>query len=580
MSPRTAEVILPTSSKMLPTSSTANFLDMSLCGERSPRIGIASQREVYSYEPIRDAGEIQLLSLRPGRPGDMIHADIETVRIRGPRGYDAISYTWADEDGDATKCCNLMIGDDGLLLPITSNCDAVLRRVRKYTDTVWIDAVCINQEDIRERGKQVDLMPHIYMGASRTFAYVGEASNDSDTVLRNLARGIWTPPYLLESFFRRPYFSRVWVVQEVALSSRIIMICGDTAVNWTGFMQNGHLRRIYTRSYYETFPTLFHTDRRHSFRSATVEDALLLGRRCNASDPRDRVFGLMGLAFANERLSADYSMSTAEVYTKMAMYYYKAGIWELDTILGNLCYRNSESRAQVPNLPTWVPDWNQCGPTLLERDPGARRFFEDQDAIFRDNDDTGLYLRGLIVGNLLGILDSLAENKSIVAMYVYWSKSRDPFGRQIPSYRDKSIYVFSTGLGRLAEVDVNVGWRRHRQKLARALSTERFSWIQHIRAFLVARVDDEKSAQTYPSAQWKGADQENLGATASDVPHDFEFVGHVLLWVDVRLDETASEDPLLYAMSTGRTPVRQNERLGQERRDTLYTGGPCTIRIV
>lgn len=46
-------------------------------------------------------------------------------------------------------------------------------------------------------------MPNIYMGASRTFAYLGESSGESDTVLRNLARGIWTPPHLLESFFRR-----------------------------------------------------------------------------------------------------------------------------------------------------------------------------------------------------------------------------------------------------------------------------------------------------------------------------------------------------------------------------------------
>ena len=179
-----------------------------------------------------------MLNLRPGKPGVIIKADIETVRIRVPRSYDAISYTWADESGDDTKCCCLSIGPHGLLLPITRNCDAVLRRVRKYTNRVWIDAVCINQDDIQERGKQVDLMPKVYLGASRTLAYVGEASDDSDTVLRNLAAGVWTSPYLLSLFFARQYFSRVWVVQEVALSTRIIMMCGDTAVKWTGFMQN------------------------------------------------------------------------------------------------------------------------------------------------------------------------------------------------------------------------------------------------------------------------------------------------------------------------------------------------------
>lgn len=168
----------------------------------------------YEYEPIREADEIRLLCLRHGTLGGIITGDLETVRIQESRYYDAISYTWADEHGDTTKCCSLRIGSSDALLPITRSCDSVLRQVRKHTSRVWIDAVCINQDDIQERGQQVDLMPLIYKGASRTFAYVGETANDSDIVLRNLSEGVWTPPYLLDSFFARPYFWRVWVVQD------------------------------------------------------------------------------------------------------------------------------------------------------------------------------------------------------------------------------------------------------------------------------------------------------------------------------------------------------------------------------
>lgn len=76
--------------------------------------------------------------------------------------------------------------------------------MRKHTGLIWIDAVCIDQENVRERNHQVDLMSMIYKGASRTVAYVGEASEDSGLVLRNLSKGLWTPPFLLDSFFARP----------------------------------------------------------------------------------------------------------------------------------------------------------------------------------------------------------------------------------------------------------------------------------------------------------------------------------------------------------------------------------------
>lgn len=425
----------------MPTSATSrSFKKLRWADQRSPCDQNVGQRGLlYKHKTIREADEIRLLNLRGGKPGDIIKADLETVNVRERRDhdYDAVSYTWADENGDATKCCSLEIGPNGLVLPITRNCESVLRRVQKYTNRVWIDAVCINQDDIQERGKQVDLMPTIYMGASRTFAYVGDASDDSDSVLKNLASGTWTPPHLLASFFGRPYFSRVWVVQEIALSKRITMMCGDAAVKWTDSMDGEHLRRIYTASYYETFPTLFQLDRRHLTRSATVLDALLLGRNCKASDPRDKVFGLMGLVSAKDRLPANYSMSTAEVYTQVAIYLQKVQRLGMDVILGNLCHRSDKARTQTQNLPTWVPDWNQPGPTFLQRVPQALGFLTVQDPF---SDKTGLFLRGRI----LGTVKALRENNSIIKMVIHLSNSRSRASRELPStYSDKDVYAFS-----------------------------------------------------------------------------------------------------------------------------------------
>lgn len=430
----------------MPTSAAPNLLKtLSLSGKRSRHGGTVDQPALYKYEPIREGDDFRLLNLRRGKPGDVIRADLRTLPFHSRRAYSAVSYTWADENGDTTKCCNLEIGPRRLLLPITRNCDSVLRRVREYAKWVWIDAVCIDQDNVRERSRQVDMMALVYKCASRTFAYIGEASDGSDLVLRNLSDGVWTPPHLLGPFFARSYFSRVWVVQEVALSRNVIMICGDTAVPWT--LKEG-LRQIYTSSYYDTFPTLFHIERIHQLQLATILEALLMGRSCHASDPRDKVFGLLGLVDVLRRPSANYSMSTAELYTKITTDLYEPYLRELDVILGNLCHRSDEARQQTKNLPSWVPDWNQCEPTLLQRVPHARKFLASQDPIFEYKNETGLFLRGII----LGTLDTLKENTNISIIDIHLSNSRSRSVATLPPvYRGRALETQRTEADRLLQ---------------------------------------------------------------------------------------------------------------------------------
>lgn len=527
---------------------------------------------VYKYEPLREADEIRLLHLRRGKSGDIFRADLKTVRIRGSHDYDAISYTWADENGDTTKCCSLKIGSPGALLPITRSCDSVLRQVHKRTSWIWIDAVCVNQEDVEERGKQVDLMPLIYKGASRTFACVGEASEDSGLVLRNLAEGIWTPPCLLNTFFARPYFSRVWVVQEVALSKRVIMICGDTAVQWTQCATQEFLQQIYTSGYCETFPTILRLDKRHFTGSATLLDALLLGRSCKASDPRDKVFGLLGLVSATDRPPANYSMSIAEAYTQIAMYLLKDQNLGLDLIFGNLCHRNYGARAQTKHLPSWVPDWSQSGPTLSQRAPQVLRFLRDQDPIFEYNDASGLFLEGHIVGTL----KTLEKHADIIHMFMHLSNSRSQTSQKLPpAYRDRRVYVFSP-MAQDQFLSLQSSLVEDPDSMPR---TKHYAeW-----AFLFARPTGSKSAGTDLSKRQECDSQgmlEELGGTedgskplsagdvtqsetarrlldGSDGANNFELLGLVQIHSSLDLFEIAS-------------------RMIQ----TTFTKEPCTIRIV
>lgn len=552
----------------------------------SPRDGNVDQPATYKYEPLREGDDIRLLSLRPRKLDNIIWADLETVSVGADRNcYDAISYTWADGNGDAEKCCSLRIGSQGLLLPITRNCDSVLRRVHKYTDRVWIDAVCIDQDNFRERGHQVDLMPQIYKSALRTFAYVGEASEDSEFVLKNLAEGIWIPPHPLHSFFARPYFSRVWVVQEVALSKSIIMMCGDTAVEWTGFMQGECMRQLYTSSYYDSFPTVFRLSRQHNLGAATLLDALLLGRSCNASDPRDKVFGLLGIVCEEDRPPANYSLSTAEVYMQIVMYLFKVQKRGLDVILGNLCHRSDESRVQMKDLPHWVPDWSQCGRTFLERVPQALGFLKAQrPGIFQDNDGMAL----LLDGRILGALETFEEHADITDLHMYLFNSRSRESKELPpAYKNRRVYVFA------ARSDIWESRWEDEQPLEQWEDRGRFSSQHNVQKneyyFLVARASCSESAQSNLSAlreskrqgkveacggaivvsKWITTGDANFGKASKELRDarngrgNFELLGLVKFASSLTLSEIVARMSIL-----------------GNKYQTEYIIKPCTIRIV
>lgn len=108
-------------------------------------------------------------------------------------------------------------------------------------------------------------------------------------------------------------------------------------------------------------------------------------------------------------------------------------------ISGNMYHNSGEARTRVQSLRSWLPDWNQCGPTLLQRVSEARGFPAARDPIFQHNDVTGLFLKVQIVGTL----DALKENTNIANIVIHLSNSRSRASRELPQvYSDKRVYVF------------------------------------------------------------------------------------------------------------------------------------------
>jgi len=175
--------------------------------------------------------------------------------------YKALSYVW----GDPTVTSPIQV--DGYSFEATVNLVSALRHIRRSDSIVvlWVDAVCINQKDIKERNHQVQMMAQIYRSAEKVIAWLGEAGKDSDEAMKLLHRwgtaieglGFRTETHILagspflydtrnalgwlsrindpfdargwndiSSIWKRPYWSRLRIVQEFVVSSSVTMLCG------------------------------------------------------------------------------------------------------------------------------------------------------------------------------------------------------------------------------------------------------------------------------------------------------------------------------------------------------------------
>jgi hypothetical protein len=129
----------------------------------------------FIYSPIpASGGGFRILRLRPGSPDDSVECDLIIARLDSSNllSYDALSYCWGDPDNRET------ITVHGREQHVTRNLHAALRQLRSVSRDrlLWADAVCINQNDAEEKGKQVQLMRDIYRKAERTIVWLGEGS--------------------------------------------------------------------------------------------------------------------------------------------------------------------------------------------------------------------------------------------------------------------------------------------------------------------------------------------------------------------------------------------------------------------
>jgi hypothetical protein len=298
----------------------------------------------YKYERLPDPRSyIRILTLERGELDDHLKGSLSIEQFNAKPAYEAISYVWGASD--TPHHIQLGQGSSSVSMAITENLSLALRRLRSNSEDrrLWTDAICINQKDDDEKSHQVREMTQIYSIAKTVLIYLGEQEPSSQQAFNLLnqiydaskattagdtrSNLVWIRDNALPSvneslawealkaFFRRPWFRRKWTVQEAVVSSKALLFCGDWTADWD------LLEVVHQAIYKHGLAVLDHTTYYDQALARELQQGLaqlnslviaknFWKRNCRyqlmdlvyhfqtarATDPRDHLFALLGLA--------------------------------------------------------------------------------------------------------------------------------------------------------------------------------------------------------------------------------------------------------------------------------------------
>lgn len=223
-------------------------------------------------------------------------------------------------------------------------------------------------------------MSEIFSGATHVRVYVGEPADDTESAMllirectrfysnQQVKNGILedeTGSIALTELLHRPYWRRMWIFQEIVLGKDVVIHCGQFQASWSGLLKldaasgDGRLwyeNQIRAGWVFELRKALFRVSQFCIERSQAVypTNVLLPTRTLQATDPRDKLFALLGVSDFGNTLKADYAKSIRDVYLDFAGGY-MGKEKSLDLLLtAGLCQMNNGPDI---DLPSWTPDF-------------------------------------------------------------------------------------------------------------------------------------------------------------------------------------------------------------------------------
>ncbi|KAF5615656.1 heterokaryon incompatibility protein het-6 [Fusarium sp. NRRL 25303] len=376
-------------------------------------------QSLYAKNVLNRDDSFRLVSLQPERDGAPLTLRLLNTKLCEAQPYEAVSYVW----GDVKDLVFINVqGDEDMVTQalISHKCYAALSNFRDPDSPrlLWIDSICIDQDSPIEKNHQLSLMARIYKNASQVLVFLGQGTPDSDAAMRCIreidepsndgygaveaSATIQENQNAVSNLFKRPWFFRVWVLQEITFARKATVICGDYQLSWESFktffhwnVNAGWVQRLPFSVTYAVSPTPYVLHVTYGERLLRIlEDT----RTCGATDPRDKLYAILPLldrhheemkdeleeykerwdyneqelqelAIRQRRLNVqvDYSHPVSRVYTDLAILL--MGSVGLDV----LSYVVMESA--IPGLPTWVPDWSVISPYwAATQKPAAGRY--------------------------------------------------------------------------------------------------------------------------------------------------------------------------------------------------------------
>ncbi|GKT54220.1 heterokaryon incompatibility protein [Colletotrichum tofieldiae] len=411
--------------------------------------------------------ETRLVTILPGQFNDEIYCELHVISLCKSPVFDALSYVW----GDLTSTREIFV--QGISHQVTVNLEVALRYLRQVDRprTLWIDALCINQNDIPERSSQVAQMGHIYRGAREVVAWLGEESDNSNLAFDLTEAGsklsYWclglksgtTPASAafgskhinaLEHLTRRLWWKRVWTFQELVLAKSVQFVCGNRRMD-------AYLLFTLARVYFDHIntcdkcnlsqaphqedmsrlgemlaPLIMLEYSRQDAGNLYIPHTVFLYRSRDCTDPRDKIYGFLGLEAVNKSSpsrSPDYSLQVSDVYAQ-ATRDFIATEKQL-TVFSQLLPRCAPHKSSISDdLPTWAPDLTAAAAPQVSIDMYTRmtnlRLYNATASgtlsIGRRADIRKLSLMGRIVGTIGSSLGEPcpADHRADANIYYAW----------------------------------------------------------------------------------------------------------------------------------------------------------------
>ncbi|KAH8749299.1 heterokaryon incompatibility protein-domain-containing protein [Hyaloscypha sp. PMI_1271] len=345
--------------------------------------------------------EIRLLTIERASSTSLpLQCSIHKTSLNNCEKYLALSYTWGDENN------TVPLELQGQTLHVTRNLESALRNISQMTKklVIWADALCINQTDLSERVVQVRLMGDIYRNADHVFIWIGGTEEDGVLALdfiemlgnaycdlksvdaavdfindprvpQSLLDRSWTA---VAQMLKRPWWTRIWTLQEAALAKEVSVICGTKSISLNPFY---HTLLVLQTDAMTVPPKLkIRPDIKHAIVEAMYDpcvnarlslwvdiiketkavellELLSLCRVFAAKDARDKIYACIDLAKPIPGFNIDYVTPSHQVYTRFVVAYISHT--KSLSILKE-AGRDVSTQGSGNQLPSWVPDWTNA----------------------------------------------------------------------------------------------------------------------------------------------------------------------------------------------------------------------------